>query len=447
MVIPESDKVFRPIHYLGSKLRILGFIEETINEIDPSKGNVCDLFAGSGSVSFHLSKTRSVTAVDIQEYSRVICNSLLLSPRINQGDIEKFIASCLHSSHTRKLFWAADPLIQHEISSLTNALINSKLENLCDILEYGSIIAYEISNGTQLSKDLQICIVETLNRLAQKKISKKQSLAVRYFGGIYFSYKQSCQIDALLEEIEKSPSEFRDILLSALLSTVSECVNTIGKQFAQPINPRKSSGEIKLSLGTMVNKDRALNIFEIFQKWIIRYNSITMNPFHHRVLKLDFNDALDDLNEEITVIYADPPYTRDHYSRFYHVLETIALRDTPEISTMVLKGKAILSRGLYRSNRVQSPFCIRSKAPIAFDSLFAKSSSIGSKLVLSYSPYDMSKISHPRVVTIEQLKNLAKKYFNHFNVVSPGNFTHSKLNNSEKHLEASSVAELLIVCY
>ena len=28
-------------------------------------------------------------------------------------------------------------------------------------------------------------------------------------------------------------------------------------------------------------------------------------------------------------VYADPPYTRDHYSRFYHVLETLALRDDP----------------------------------------------------------------------------------------------------------------------
>ena len=42
---------------------------------------------------------------------------------------------------------------------------------------------------------------------------------------------------------------------------------------------------------------------------------------------MDFRQALQNLDDDVRVIYADPPYTRDHYSRFYHGLETLSLRD------------------------------------------------------------------------------------------------------------------------
>ena len=50
----NDNKTFRTIHYLGSKLRLVEFIQEVIDEVDPSLGGVCDLFAGSSSVTQHL---------------------------------------------------------------------------------------------------------------------------------------------------------------------------------------------------------------------------------------------------------------------------------------------------------------------------------------------------------------------------------------------------------
>ena len=46
-----TPRVFRPIHYLGSKLRMVDEIVEAVDKVDPSKARVCDLFAGSGTVS------------------------------------------------------------------------------------------------------------------------------------------------------------------------------------------------------------------------------------------------------------------------------------------------------------------------------------------------------------------------------------------------------------
>ena len=39
------------------------------------------------------------------------------------------------------------------------------------------------------------------------------------------------------------------------------------------------------------------------------------------------------------IVYADPPYTRDHYSRFYHVLETISLFDSPIVSKTKMQAR------------------------------------------------------------------------------------------------------------
>lgn len=442
----KNDEVFRPIHYLGSKLRILDFIEETIDELDPNKGKVCDLFSGSGSVSFKLSKTRPVLSVDIQEYSKVICTSILKPFKIEESYLDDFISNINIYQNTNILFNTVKSLIEYETKSISDALNHVDLDKLCEILEDGSLISYEITKKRKKSK-LGNLISQSIQDLKKHDLLNKKSLAIRYFGGIYFSYKQSFQIDIILEEISNSRKEYQDLLLAALLSSASECVNTVGKQFAQPIRPRTTNGEIKKSIGKMVVKDRSLDVFEIFAKWVKKYNAIPEKGYHNEILKVDYSIALDRLPKDISVVYADPPYTREHYSRFYHVLETIALRDTPSISTMVLGGETLLSRGLYREDRHQSPFCIRSTAPKSFELIFSKVSEIGAKLVMSYSPYDESKGSHPRVIKMTQLTDIAKKYFENVEVVSPGNFVHSKLTTTSKHLEASSFAEVLIVCF
>ena len=94
----------------------------------------------------------------------------------------------------------------------------------------------------------------------------------------------------------------------------------------------------------------------------------------------------------------------------------------------------------------QSPFCIKSQAEGAFDVLFQKVKELKVPLVLSYSPFDATKAVTPRLQTIDQLVEKAKNYFTEVTVVSPGEFTHSKLNSTEKNFEANHEAELLIVC-
>lgn len=441
----ENEKIFRPIHYLGSKLRILNFIEESVNRIDPTKGRVCDLFAGSGVVGFKLSQKRPVMSVDIQEYSRVISNAILFSGPIPSTFLDEFLKKCTDGSYSNKVQKANIGLIEFEKKSINKSLLEKKSEDLCTIIEHGSIAAFE--RNQEISKKLIKLFQITLDNYQNYGLSKKQNLVTMYFGGVYFSYQQTVQIDIILELIHESPSKYYDKLLAALLSSVSDIVNTVGKQFAQPLRPRKSNGNVKSTLGKSVLKDRSIDLLKTFKNWIIKYNQIPKSQFSNLVLKTSFENALDLMPSDTTLVYADPPYTRDHYSRFYHVLETISLRDTPEISTVKIQNSVKLSRGLYRVNRHQSPFCIRSQAPSAFNSLFSKVSAINAKLILSYSPYNETEKTHPRVITINELQSLAEKYFEKVEILSPGVFNHSKLNNSEKHLYASNSAEILLSCH
>lgn len=406
-------EVWRPIHYLGSKLRLADSIAALLDELAP--GPVCDLFAGSGTVALALSQARDVVAADIQEYSRVICTALLkpnsdidpdeLLRRAEQG--RKELEPCL------------EPLLEYEQRAIVQAGANPEL--LCDLVEHGSLI----SDGAEgeLAKALQ----ETKRRVEK---AKRSLLATTYFGGRYFSFKQALFIDSVLNEVED------ETCLAALLSTVSTIVNSVGKQFAQPMQPRRTDGSVKSHLVKQMCRDRSHDAEEVFAGWLARYRGVTQER-PHRVLRGDYREVLAEV-QDVAVIYADPPYTRDHYSRFYHVLETLCLRDCPDVSTSYIGPTG---RGLYRTDRHQSPFCIKSQAPGAFEALFAGAKGI--PMLVSYSPF--VKDGHPRLMTIEGVADLAKQHYRDVKIVS-ARLVHSKLNKADLHRDASSEAEVFIGC-
>ncbi len=440
-----TEQQLRPIHYLGSKLRILDFIQNAIDEIDPTCGRVCDLFAGSGTVSTYLSKNRPVTSVDIQEYSRVLC-SALLKPSSYSNEIGCFIDTCKNSNSYNRLMWCSQPLVEYEKFCMRQALEGNPLP-LCELLENGSIIGYEQDSVEDCSADLQDALECTVSRIASSGLTGPESLVLRYFGGLYFSYLQAVQLDILLGEISNLQQEHKNTFLAALLSTTSDIVNTVGKQFAQPLKPRNSDGSPKKNIAHRSQKDRAYDVFDVFEKWLNLYLSQDKPKYEHHAYKMDYSDALDELvHSNVKVVYADPPYTRYHYSRYYHVLETICLRDNPLISKTCLSGKDRISRGVYRIDRHQSPFSIKSQATEAFEILFQKVNRLNASLVLSYSPFDETKKSTPRVNTVESLEKLARRYFTNVERMSVGQFSHSKLNQTDKNFDKSYNAELLIIC-
>ncbi|WP_263217997.1 DNA adenine methylase [Pseudomonas atacamensis] len=435
---------FRSLNYLGSKLRMLDAIGEVIDELSSPNDVVADLFAGSGSVSRFLSQARTVISADIQEYSRVICSAVLNPSNSIQPDI--FVDQCRSSTMHDALIESCTEVLEYESEAISRALEGLPLQ-LCEFLEEASLIKSADENYLNCSGLLE-CALKASHKKLMRLESKFEGLctATLYYGGIYFSFKQTAAIDAILYEIENSASRDKDTLLAALLSAVSNAVNTIGKQFAQPIQPRMSNGQPKKGIAAKVKKDREIDIFEVFSENLKKYVGLQGNKLPHQALCMDFSDALDQLPKNTRVVYADPPYTRDHYSRFYHVLETLCLRDSPTVSRTKIGGSLRLSRGLYREQRHQSPFCIRSQAPQAFTTLFSKVSKLGASLVLSYSPHVVREGEHPRVMTIEDLTALARSHFQEIYTVCPGEFKHNKLNSRENSFEQKPHGEILIIC-
>lgn len=430
---------FRTLNYLGCKLRLLDFIEDKVLEVTPSNAGICDLFAGSGCVSRKLSKSHPVVTCDIQGYSKVIGNALLKKFDVTDEDINHFF-EIINTDSARKLKEVFTPLIELEQS----AIKNKNLEILTCILEHGSLEVFNIEHNTP-------CLYELLSAanhlLKIEGLNNVRSLISRYYGGVYFSYKQAVDIDIILEGIDKFvSSNNRDLYLAALLSTASDVVDTVGKHFAQPIKARDSKGKIKITVYNKAVKDKTIDVPTLYREWLFKYKNLSKTDFHHTTLQGDYEQCLMTLPDNVKTVYADPPYTRDHYSRYYHVLETITLRDTPKISMVTIHGSTHVSNGIYREVRHQSPFCIKSKASAAFRKMFELTSHSGRNLVLSYSPYDETKKTHPRVVTMQQLISLANEYFENVEIVSAGSFKHNKLNSTEHFLEASDEAELLIVC-
>jgi len=369
----------------------------------------------------------------------VICNALLNKFIVSEEEL-KSLKTFLSSNESDYLESVFTPLIRLE----ENAIENRRSDLLTYILENGSLEVFSIEHtDSPISTELEKVLVN----IRQTGVSGVDSLISRYYGGVYFSYRQAVCIDTILRGINKCIHEQnRDLFIAALLSTASDIVGTVGKQFAQPLKARDSKGVIKKTVYNKAAKDKTLDVMALFWEWLDKYINLPRTDFTHIVEKNDYIDCLNSLPENVSTIYADPPYTRDHYSRFYHVLETMALRDEPELSTVKIKGEIHISNGIYRKDRYQSPFCICSKAVDAFSNLFETAADNKKNLILSYSPYDETKNSHPRVVTMRQLTENAQLFFNDVQILSAGHFVHNKLTSADRFLEASDEAELLIVC-
>jgi adenine-specific DNA methylase len=436
---PEPRReAWRPIHYLGSKLRLVETLRLALDQVDPAKGRCIDLFAGSGTLSAALGSSRDITAVDIQEYSRVLCAAVLRPVPLSDAEVGEFKRSVekLRAASLR----LAEPLIEHEEYCIAAARSGDP-EPICELIENASMISF-LAAQPPTGKRLTNAHRRSNERL---KSASAPSRVLSYYGGLYFSYRQAVELDALLTVAHNRRGACRDFFLAAIISTASDVVNTVGKHFAQPIRPRSADGSPKKHLIAKIIRDREIDLTARFNEWLTRYRSLPANGRRHEAIRADYSDALARMRS-VGVVYADPPYTRDHYSRFYHVLETMCRWDDPGVSTTRIRSRGeTYSRGMYRADRHQSPFCIRSQAPAAFEKLFAGVQALRAPLVLSYSPF-ASGDAHPRVVGIDQVTALARRYFKKVEVTSAGRFSHMKLNATRLHLEASEEAELIFLC-
>lgn len=321
------------------------------------------------------------------------------------------------------------------------------VDGLCDLLEHGSLLALE--NRENMPVWLRDRLSTALERLKAEGLDKgPETVITRHFGGRYFSWAQAIDLDALLDQIHRLNARHRDFHLAVALIVASDVVNTVGKHFAQPIKLRAGSGSTKRHLVKQTMRDRRMSVLARYLESSHSAAELRRARGCHRAVRSHYVDFLEEDTTGFAAFYADPPYTRDHYSRYYHVLETMALRDDPEVSTTKIRsgGGPRLSRGLYRLERHQSPFCIPKKARSAFEDLFLRIAARRIPLVLSYSPYQPATRSRPRLLTIDELIENAKRHFRDVEVTPVSGVSHNKFNIKKRNVRVDDHAEVLVTC-
>lgn len=314
--------------------------------------------------------------------------------------------------------------------------LSSKGEVVCELMCGTCCIGYAIKNErTVYENDIQFYSYaiakgliennkEVINsKSAQKDLAeafetnnKEKSFRFFYdnYSDTYFSKKQCEEIDSIRFAIEQVKlAEKRWLYLIALMNAMCVCQSTSG-HFAQYL-PADHPRLIKI---------RSKSIWEEFIKKCDDFNNLIFSKYENKSFNMDYKDLIESSEfRDVKVVYVDPPYTGEQYSRFYHVLETVCRYDSPQLEF----------KGLYRKDRYMSNLSMRKKAFDEFDSLLKALSEKGKKVVLSYSTKGLLKEY--------EMEFLFKKYFSNYRVKKT-QYNHSTQGKGNVELE-----ELLFIGY
>ena len=346
------------IRYMGAKHQLAPFVAEEVAAL--GTGPCLDLFAGMCSVAGALAqKRRSAWCNDIQEYAALVADRLVCAR-----------ATGLRASD------AAAALFPHFVRNL-NALTSrfataieaegTALRNGATALATLEDVWPHIGNDDRLRAEA--------DRLRSKPTTFPYRLATITFAHGYFGVRQALELDSLRFAIDTAPTLTRDQrrwALLALLQTCSKAANAPG-HFAQFLHTRDDATFDR------VRRARQRSIWEQFLtdlEAITPYGSAAWRAGNRsfRGDALTLARSLRRRKLRPATVYADPPYTKDQYSRYYHVLETMVRYDYPRADGC----------GRYRPGRFQTPFSRISEVSGAFQDLAAAVADAGASLVVSY---------------------------------------------------------------
>ena len=384
----DSAKLPHLMKYMGSKRELLDFIISSINDLDIESNWFCDLFSGTSVVGCSLKDEYNVQINDIQIYTSIFANTYLpnINKLINSTELEKI--------KDRVLFYVDE--------------FYRKYPDL--IFDYNSIDNYEKLTKLEIQQQ----------NLIYSNFEIGFHLFVKYYSGTYWSYTQCVWIDSIRAVVEeyKGKSDYY-IILSSLIYAMSYTSQSTG-HFAQFRDVTESNmHDIMLY--------RIRDIWTYFEKKFLEIlNMVDVEATNrYTITTLDYLDCLR-LIERNTIVYADPPYSSVHYSRFYHAIETLIRYDYPNVKY----------KGRYREDRHQSPFGKKTEVKNAFGKLFKGVKNKNSHLILSYS--DNGMITQDEIMEIGN-SIMGNQYKGDIQVKE---YIHSKMGRSDIH--SMGVNELII---
>ena len=333
------------ISYMGTKHDLADRVAAVIADCRP--GRLLDAFAGMGAVADAHAGKRQIWTNDVQHFAYLAGRCRFTDP-----------TGPLPVSRMREL---ATPFFQHNM----------------DVLEEQNRTAWGATGKMPAASAF-----EEFERLftivTDEPIAHEGAYAcfTATYANAYFSLTQCAEIDSIRCAIDTlrgrgvlTQAQF-DWALLALGHAALRVANTTG-HFAQFLTPSER------------NFRRVAQQFarSTFDQWLASLDSLKPAGTaewraENLATRSDCSALLRTVSSagDVGVVYCDPPYTDDQYSRFYHVWETLVLNDYPTVS----------GAGLYRPDRFTTPFSLRSKVEGAFQALVEEVASTGADLVLSY---------------------------------------------------------------
>ncbi len=393
---------------MGVKARVIpGFLDRVLEEEVPARGTIVDLMSGTGIVAAFCADRYRVFANDAQEYAHVIARSLI---EHDPGEKEVFLQSVdaredlfeAFRENLRALEGFYAPALKAETALLERFAAGEDDSEWCRdyrtfLEEPGSVYgAMEPDGGGNGHGGLYAGAGRLLSEgsLASYRTDaglRPRCLVTAYYANVYFGLRQSLEIDSLRAAIDDMDSGDphaglkRVHYLSALLHAAS--ISTSGtSHFAQPRHLHKDSELCAMA------KRRRIDIFSRLEECsgdILATGRETRHLEGNGCFVGDYRGLIEEgsggpcfrFPGKVDLVYLDPPYTADNYSRFYHALEALARYDYPALDTG--PGGRIL-RGRYPQGRFQSGFCSKETVEDEFRRVILAAAGAGAKLVVSY---------------------------------------------------------------
>ncbi|BCZ20049.1 D12 class N6 adenine-specific DNA methyltransferase family protein (plasmid) [Helicobacter sp. NHP19-012] len=200
----------------------------------------------------------------------------------------------------------------------------------------------------------------------------------KHFGGKFFSLLDAQKIGFIRSDIDRlrhthaiTQKEFY-ILLASLLFSVDKIANTVGHYDAY----RKNTPPQDRFKFVPIQPIQTPHIIDIRQ--------------------MDANTLAKNLDIPIAIAFIDPPYNSRQYSRFYHLLETLAKNNQPKLYGQALKPQP----------ENMSAYC-KVEAKIAFKNLVQALAPKTKALVVTYNnTYTSKSNSSQNKITLQEISTI-----------------------------------------
>lgn len=441
----NRPEVLRPIQYLGNKQRSLSTVLSVIDSVTPTAGAVADFFTGTSVVAQGIAALgRRTFAVDVSRACATIATATLGVGRAPADAGHGQLATMLNEA-------AAD--VEDQLGLAWSAFLHAEDHALAardghELIEVDRLVPQVWRQ--QPTPPLIAGLFEAWDRAASTG-EQYHCVVSPVFAGTYFGVRQAIQLDARRAAISAlvkrrliSPWE-EAVLITALLAAASVAAFSPGKHFAQP---HRTDGDKDLTFHAgRVLSDRAVSIPALVDEWIERlFRRSRAACEGHAVLRRNVDDVTPDelVANGVAAVYADPPYTAQQYSRFYHALDTLA-EGLPKPLQLV-NGE--VTAGLYPDGRYLSPYCSKRQAPTAFTRLATLSRKADATLLLSYSTSAKDSTGNARMISLPALVDVLASAYGR-DAIEIVEFTHQyrQFNHRDAARASRSDPEVLVIAH